>query len=388
MKGIVFDLETQRLRQEAEKSILEISWFGEKPGFASFDPAIGFMRQVRRPQGIWRKIRSKGPVQLTPWMLDFLALESPCDTFEDAVEVAWQLGSQVYYDPAYHELDAERRIDGRWDLIHRHLRLSVAMTWDEANGFRVWWEHQAPDLVDELARFPFIVGANLIGFDYTVLERYVGDVRKRLGFKTIDLLAHARWGLFLAWLERKLGSERPVTKRRIQLALAQSRRKSANARRSNLISEMSPKDNRYLWEDIVPWSKRGIRIPGYRVSLQALAKGTLGLSKMGKATDAPTLFAKGKLDELVEYCQKDVELTRNVFQRGCEHGFVNIKDLDVPVQWDELAHLLAKRKRKNGPVYEGECLKFQYKILSSAPPLSNLERLFWRSPARVSSRQK
>ncbi len=379
MKGIIFDLETQRLRKEVQGALMEIMWFDNKPEFIQFDPDLRTMRQVRPQErtAVLKKIYSKGPLQLAPWMQTSLKIDKPIDGLEKAIEAAWQVvGGSVYYDPKYHELDVQRECDGKWDVLHRHLSLSVAVTWDEANGYREWWEQQAPDLVDELARFPFIVGSNLIGFDYTVLERYVSDVRKRLGFKTIDLLAHARWGLFLAWLDRKLGSEKPVTRRRIQLALTQARRSVPNKRGSKAIFfEREP--YKYEWENIAPWSKRDIHIPRYRVSLQALAKGTLGESKMGKATDAPTLFAEGKLDKLVEYCQKDVELTRAVFQIGCDRGAVEIKDLAIPVRWDELGRRLVKRtRRKKGPVWEDACLKFQYALLINTSPLTDIERLF------------
>lgn len=367
-RGIILDLETQRLRAEAQMTLIEIPWLemDGTPEFVWYDPKFRMWGTFAEPskEEILKNIRDRGPLQLTPWMHDFLEINEFSNDLKTAVEAAWQLRGEVYYDSYHHELDVEHKYDGRQDVLHRHLRVAVAVTWDEAHEFRTWQEEQVPELVNELASFSFIVGANLIGFDYTVLERYVSDVRARLGFKTIDLLAHARWGLFLAWLEKKLGSKQPITKRRVQLALTRARRKSVS-------------DRLYSWNDISPWSKKDIHVPGYRTSLQALSRATLEQSKFGKATDAPALFAAGKFDELIEYCQKDVELTRNIFRYGCEQGKVKIKDLDIPVRWDKLAqHLIRRKRRKKGPVWESECIQFQYKMLQNTEPLMQLETLF------------
>ena len=59
--------------------------------------------------------------------------------------------------------------------------MSIAVTWDKKEGFCVWNEKDINKLVDYISRFPYIIGANLMGFDYQVLENYVPKVRSKLG---------------------------------------------------------------------------------------------------------------------------------------------------------------------------------------------------------------
>ena len=65
------------------------------------------------------------------------------------------------------------------------LRVSVACTWDEDSGYRVWWEGQMGDLLRDLERADMVMGWNLVGFDYGVLELYG---RVDLKYKTFDLM--------------------------------------------------------------------------------------------------------------------------------------------------------------------------------------------------------
>lgn len=52
---------------------------------------------------------------------------------------------------------------------------------------------------------------------------------------------------------------------------------------------------------------------GRRIGLNTLALVNLGRGKNGHATDAPTLYAEGRLDELKEYCMNDVVLTKELY---------------------------------------------------------------------------
>ncbi len=120
-----------------------------------------------------------------------------------------------------------------------------------------------------------------------------------------------------------------------------------------------------------------MNIWGYKVSLASLSKGTLNQAKLGKAADAPTLFARGKYQELVSYCQQDVALTRDIFFAGCNDGVVSTPHATVPIRWKELVekHLVTLR-RKEGPIHERQCLKFQHDLLSNEPAFFPLEKLF------------
>jgi DEAD/DEAH box helicase domain-containing protein len=70
----------------------------------------------------------------------------------------------------------------------RDFGLAVAVTWCEAEGFRDWFEPEAAALVEYLAGFEQVVGFNVLGFDYRVLEAYQPAVWSLLERKTLDLL--------------------------------------------------------------------------------------------------------------------------------------------------------------------------------------------------------
>lgn len=87
-------------------------------------------------------------------------------------------------------LDAETQrvadeVQGGWENI-RAFGLSVAVTWDAANGYRDWFEPDAGRLIGELRAFDRIVTFNGLRFDLEVLSAY-GDVRELRG-KSLDLL--------------------------------------------------------------------------------------------------------------------------------------------------------------------------------------------------------
>lgn len=52
---------------------------------------------------------------------------------------------------------------------------------------------------------------------------------------------------------------------------------------------------------------------GKRVSLSVLAEANLGVKKDRHGSEAITLYAEGRIDELKEYCLKDVRLTKELY---------------------------------------------------------------------------
>ena len=54
-----------------------------------------------------------------------------------------------------------------------------------------------------------------------------------------------------------------------------------------------------------------------RVSMNNLAKTTLGLKKSGDGVKAVELYRAGELDKLIEYCKQDVDIVRQLFRHGC-----------------------------------------------------------------------
>src|SRR5258706_3506468 len=68
------------------------------------------------------------------------------------------------------------------------LRVACAVTWStQRNDFAVYWENEVPALIKELLSATKVIGFNLRGFDYQVLQPYSPEVRFAT-LPTLDLL--------------------------------------------------------------------------------------------------------------------------------------------------------------------------------------------------------
>jgi DEAD/DEAH box helicase domain-containing protein len=68
---------------------------------------------------------------------------------------------------------------------------------------------------------------------------------------------------------------------------------------------------------------------GFRLSLDALARETLGKTKSDIGTNAVLYWNQGtkeSLTKLKKYCEMDVLLTRNIYDYGRNHGHLKYKD--------------------------------------------------------------
>lgn len=61
---------------------------------------------------------------------------------------------------------------------------------------------------------------------------------------------------------------------------------------------------------------------GYRISLDAIAMHTLGVQKGGSGLAALEYYETKQFEKLAEYCMKDVEITRDVYDYGLTNGIV------------------------------------------------------------------
>ncbi len=61
---------------------------------------------------------------------------------------------------------------------------------------------------------------------------------------------------------------------------------------------------------------------GFRLSLESLAQATLGIGKSADGLQAVRWFRQGELDKVIEYCRRDVEVTRRLYEYGCERGYI------------------------------------------------------------------
>jgi DEAD/DEAH box helicase domain-containing protein len=61
---------------------------------------------------------------------------------------------------------------------------------------------------------------------------------------------------------------------------------------------------------------------GYRLSLDRLARHTLGTKKTADGLQALEWYKQGEIEKISRYCKKDVAITRDLLLHGLEHGFL------------------------------------------------------------------
>lgn len=66
---------------------------------------------------------------------------------------------------------------------------------------------------------------------------------------------------------------------------------------------------------------------GRRVKLDAVAEGTLGMRKAGHGLDAIKWWRDGQKEKVRDYCLKDVEITRKVFDYALQNGALKFAEL-------------------------------------------------------------
>jgi DEAD/DEAH box helicase domain-containing protein len=68
---------------------------------------------------------------------------------------------------------------------------------------------------------------------------------------------------------------------------------------------------------------------GRRIRLDAIAEGTLGKKKSGSGLQAIQWWKEGNIKKLREYCLKDVEITKMVFDHALKNGTLQFKELGM-----------------------------------------------------------
>ena len=77
---------------------------------------------------------------------------------------------------------------------------------------------------------------------------------------------------------------------------------------------------------------------GYRISLNNLANVNIGSTKSADGLQALRWWKQGRLREIAEYCQKDVEITRDIYVLGQKNGYLLFNNkagqsVRIPVNW-------------------------------------------------------
>lgn len=80
------------------------------------------------------------------------------------------------------------------------------------------------------------------------------------------------------------------------------------------------------------------RILGHRLKLDSIALATLGQGKSADGLQCLRWVKEGKMDLIVEYCKKDVEITRDVFWHGVQKKMLMYQNrserAQMAVAWD------------------------------------------------------
>jgi len=77
---------------------------------------------------------------------------------------------------------------------------------------------------------------------------------------------------------------------------------------------------------------------GYRLSLDHLARVTLGKEKTADGLQALRWWKQGRIREIIDYCKVDVEITKDLFVYGKNNGYLLFKNkakktVRIPVKW-------------------------------------------------------
>ena len=75
------------------------------------------------------------------------------------------------------------------------------------------------------------------------------------------------------------------------------------------------------------------------LKLETLAQGTLNAGKSADGLMAVEWWKTGEIDKIIQYCQQDVQVTRDIFEYGRKNGLVKLRradgsDSEVKVSWN------------------------------------------------------
>jgi DEAD/DEAH box helicase domain-containing protein len=71
---------------------------------------------------------------------------------------------------------------------------------------------------------------------------------------------------------------------------------------------------------------------GFRVSLGDLAAATLGVGKSADGLQAVRWYKEGRIQEVLDYCRQDVEVTRQLYEFGKQYRHVKYRDRSYRLQ--------------------------------------------------------
>lgn len=174
--------------------------------------------------------------------------------------------------PVFFDVETQNTFQEVGGHYPERLKISVAVTFDTAdNAFHRYLEADAAQLAQDLAQADLVVGYNLYGFDYPVLQQYSQDV-ELAQLPTVDMMVE---------IQKRLG---------------------------------------------------------FRLKLDSIATATLQVGKSADGLQAVRWWREGRVEEIMDYCQQDVEVTRRVYEFGKQYRYIQYYDRQyrikkVPVAW-------------------------------------------------------
>jgi len=166
------------------------------------------------------------------------------------------------------------------------------------------------------------MGKNIVVFDIETKDAF-GDVGGRDGLTRLEISVLGcydyRAGEYRVYEEGELPAFAERLSKKPLLVGFNSRRFDTPILQKYIQFDLGKLCQLDIMEEIV-------RALGHRLSLDSVAKATLGKGKSGSGLDAIRFWRAGRIEELKRYCLDDVKITREVF----EYGAANKELLYVP----------------------------------------------------------
>jgi len=71
---------------------------------------------------------------------------------------------------------------------------------------------------------------------------------------------------------------------------------------------------------------------GFRIGLGDLAAATLGVGKSADGLQSVRWYKEGRIQEVLDYCRQDVEVTRRLYEYGTQYRHVKYRDRSYRLQ--------------------------------------------------------
>ncbi|MBN1262583.1 MAG: ribonuclease H-like domain-containing protein, partial [Anaerolineae bacterium] len=162
--------------------------------------------------------------------------------------------------PVFFDVETQNTFQEVGGRYPERLRVSVVVSYNTVDqAFHRYTEASIAALVSELQSADLVVGYNLFGFDYPVIQQYTQQVALNT-LPTVDMMLE---------IQKQIG---------------------------------------------------------FRVSLDSVASATLKIGKSADGLQAVQWWREGRIEELFQYCQQDVEITRRVFEFGRTYRYIQFFD--------------------------------------------------------------